>query len=125
MDELEAGLEQASQSLSQFVSGPGQQAADALEQAFARAGQNIEQSLSQAAQSGELDFQRMARTILSDLAQVLAEALIAQSGLSQVGQTLNLNMSVNGSTPTGPTVGFGSSIATMVAAAAVRGARFV
>ena len=124
MDELEAGLDRASESLAQFVDGPGAAAAAALEDAFARAGQNIEQVLKQAAQSGEFDFQRMTRSILADLAQVLAEALIARSGLDQVGQTFNLNMSVNDRGGAGSGVGSIASIATLVAAAAARGARY-
>ena len=95
MDEFEVGLERASQSLAQFVDGPGVSAARALEEAFSTAGQNIEQVLKQAAQSGELDFQRMTRTILADLARILTEAL------SSAG-----------------------SIATLIAAAAARGARY-
>lgn len=58
----------------------GQQAADALETAFAKAGERIEQSLARAARSGERDFERMAESILRDLARVAAEALILSNG---------------------------------------------
>lgn len=124
MDEFEADLARASESLAQFVEGPGLSAADALEEAFARAGQNIEQVLKQAAQSGEFDFQRMTRSVLADLAQILAEALITRSGLNQVGQTFNLNMAFEGGGQRGSELGTAGSVATLVAAAAARGARY-
>ncbi|MHA7856520.1 MAG: phage tail tape measure C-terminal domain-containing protein [Henriciella sp.] len=124
MDEFETGLEQASQSLAQFVDGPGLSAAQALEEAFTRAGQNIEQVLKQAARSGELDFQRMTQTILADLARILTEAVLTQSGLNQVGQTFNLNMSFGESAPQNSGFGAAGSVATLVAAAAARGARY-
>ena len=124
MDEFETGLERASQSLAQFVDGPGLSAARALEEAFSTAGQNIEQVLKQAAQSGELDFQRMTQTILADLARILTEALLTQSGLGQVGQTFNLNMTLNDPARSGSGQRSVGSIATLVASAAGRGARF-
>ncbi|MEL6413507.1 MAG: phage tail tape measure C-terminal domain-containing protein [Pseudomonadota bacterium] len=124
MDEFEVGLERASQSLAQFVDGPGVSAARALEEAFSTAGQNIEQVLKQAAQSGELDFQRMTRTILADLARILTEALLAQSGLNQVGQTFNLNMAFNDGARSNSGLSSAGSIATLIAAAAARGARY-
>ena len=124
MDEFEVGLERASQSLAQFVDGPGVSAARALEEAFSTAGQNIEQDLKQAAQPGELDFQRMTRTILADLARILTEALHAQSGLYQVGQTFNLNMAFNDGAPSSSGLSSAGSIATLIAAAAARGARY-
>lgn len=124
MDEFDESLERASHSLAQFVDGPGMQAANTLEQAFSGAAKNIEQALTQAAQSGEFDFQSMTRSILADLAQIVAEALIAQSGLSQVGQTFNLSMSVNDATQSRSGLGVAGSVATLVAAAAARGARF-
>ena len=125
MDEFEIGLERASESLAQFVDGPGLSAARALEEAFSTAGHNIEQVLKQAAQSGELDFQRMTRTILADLARILTEALLTQSGLNQVGQTFNVNMTLTDPAQSGSGVSSAGSIATLVAAAAARGARYV
>ncbi|MFN7164199.1 MAG: phage tail tape measure C-terminal domain-containing protein, partial [Hyphomonas sp.] len=49
---------------------------DALAAAFDDAGGRIAVSLGQAARSGELDFQKMAESILRELARVAAEALI-------------------------------------------------
>lgn len=124
MDEFEQSLQAASESLSQLVDGPGIEAANALERAFAQAGSRIEQSLSRAARSGELDFRGMANAVLADLARIAAEAVIAQSGLAQVGQTVNLNMSVGPGADAGSVVGAAGSIANAIAGAAARGARF-
>ncbi len=69
----------ASRALEDLASGAGRQAADALAQAFGQAGEQISLSLGQAARSGELDFQRMAQSILRDIARVTAETLILRS----------------------------------------------
>jgi lambda family phage tail tape measure protein len=124
MDELEADLQSVSDSLTRLVEGPGLEAAAVLEQAFGRAGTSIEQALGQAARSGELDFRRMAESILGDLARIIAESVIAQSGIRQMGQTVNLNMSVGRGADQGSIIGATSSIANAVAVAAARGARF-
>lgn len=124
MEEFEQSLQSASESLSRLVEGPGIEAANALEQAFAQSGARIEQALSRAARSGELDFKRMADTILADLARIAAEAILAQTGLSNVGQTVNLNMSVGAGADARSVVGAAGSIASAVAGAAARGARF-
>ena len=124
MDEFEQSLQAASDSLSRLVDGPGVEAAARLEQAFAQSGARIEQVLSRAARSGELDFRRMAESILADLARIVAESVLAQSGLGQVGQTVNLNMSVGGGANAQSVIGAAGSIASAVASAAARGARF-
>ena len=125
MDEFERELGAAGDALSGLVEGPGIAAAEALEQAFGRAGQSIETALSRAARSGELDFKRMAEAVLADLARIAAEAVIAQSGLGQgAGQTVNLNMAVGGGADAGSVIGAAGSIANAVAMAAARGGRF-
>ena len=124
MDEIEADLQSVSESLTRLVEGPGQEAAAVLEQAFGRAGTRIEQALGQAARSGEMDFRRMTESILSDLARVIAESVVAQSGIRQAGQTVNLNMSVGAGADQKAILASSSSIATAVAVAAARGARF-
>ena len=124
MDEFEQSLQSASESLSRLVEGPGVEAAAALERAFAQSGARIEQTLSRAARSGELDFRRMANAVLADLARIAAEAVIAQSGLAQVGQTVNLNMSVGPGADARSVVGAAGSIASAIAGAAARGSRF-
>lgn len=124
MDEFESELQSASESLTRLVEGPGQEAAAVLEQAFGRAGARIEQALGQAARAGEVDFRRMAESILADLARIIAESVIAQSGFRQMGQTVNLNMSVERGADQGAVLGATSAIANAVALAAARGARF-
>ncbi len=62
--------------LEDFADGPGQQAAEALEAAFERAGSRIEQALGRAARSGEADFSRMTDAILADLARLAAQQVI-------------------------------------------------
>lgn len=124
MEAFEDQLQAASASLQTLVEGPGVQAAAALEQAFAHAGSRIEQALGQAARSGELDFRRMAESVLADLARIAAEAVLAQAGLGRVGQTVNLNMAVGPGADAGSIVGSAGSIASAVAMAAARGARF-
>ncbi|MCF6329091.1 MAG: hypothetical protein L3J02_04750, partial [Henriciella sp.] len=83
MDEFETELVAAGDALNGLVEGPGLAAAEALEQAFGRAGQSIERALSQAARSGELDFSRMAEAVLADLARIAAQALLTQVGSDQ------------------------------------------
>ncbi|MEL6857554.1 MAG: phage tail tape measure C-terminal domain-containing protein [Pseudomonadota bacterium] len=122
MEEFELSLERASQTLTQFADRTAVEAASNLEQAFARAGGTIEQALNQAAQSGELNFRRMTEAILTDLARVAAEAVIAQSGIGQAGQVVNF--SLNGAAPGLSAVTGGSALESLVAAAAARGARY-
>lgn len=93
MDDFETNLNSAGDALRALAEGPGVQAAEALEAAFGRAGQSIETALGQAARSGELNFERMAESILRDLARVAAESLATMSGLRRSGgQPVNLNM---------------------------------
>lgn len=125
MNEFETELATASQALDRLVEGPGLAAADALEQAFGRAGQSIERALSQAARSGELDFKQMAESVLADLARIAAEAVIARTSAGQTGQTVNLNMAVNPGADQSGIVGAAGSIANAVARATARGGRYI
>ena len=124
MDQVEDYLERASESLQAFADGPAQVAGAALEGSFVRAGQSIERVLVQAAQSGELNFRRMTEALLADLARIAAEAVITQSGLSQIGQSVTVNMSTTGITGAGSSAGAAGAIANLMAAAAARGARY-
>lgn len=122
MDEFEHSLERASQTLSTFVEQHGEEAATTLERAFARAGSSIEQALNQAAQSSGLNFRRTTEAILTDLARVAAETVIARSGLVQSNQTLNVNL--GGRQPFAQAPLGGAGLETLVATAAARGARY-
>ena len=129
MDKFEADLASAGDALTALADGPGRDAADALEKAFERAGVTIEKTLSQAARSGELDFKRMAESILLDLARIATEALIARSGLAgggaQGGQTVNLNMALGAGADAGSVLASQGMIATALARAASAGGRFI
>jgi len=93
MADFEKYLASAGDALQALAEGPGVQAAEALEAAFGRAGQSIETALGQAARSGELNFERMAESILRDLARVATESVAAMAGLNQgAGQAVTLNM---------------------------------
>lgn len=120
MDEIEDNLQRASASLAALADGPAVQAADALEQAFQRAGQTIEQTLSQAARSGELDFRRMTEAILADLARLAAEAVIGQTGFGAAKQTVNVNVPTSLTSPRSNS----AQLVSLIANAAVRGARY-
>ena len=94
MNDFENDLTAAGDALRSLVEGPGVQAAEALEAAFGKAGQSIETALGQAARAGELDFERMAESILKDLARVAAESVVAMAGAdggAQQAVTLNMN----------------------------------
>ncbi|MBR9806552.1 MAG: hypothetical protein GYB49_04935 [Alphaproteobacteria bacterium] len=93
MIDFDNNLASAGDALQALAEGPGMQAAEALEAAFGRAGQSIETALGQAARSGELNFERMAESILRDLARVAAESVTAMAGLNHsAGQAVTLNM---------------------------------
>tara|TARA_R110000787_G_scaffold59109_3_gene134043 strand:- start:1803 stop:2180 length:378 start_codon:yes stop_codon:yes gene_type:complete len=92
VSEFEDQMASAGDALTALAEGPGVAAAEALEAAFGRAGQSIEAVLGQAARSGELDFERMAESILRDLARVAAEAVVALGQGGNGGQAVSLNM---------------------------------
>lgn len=124
MDEFEKNIIVAGDALTSLAEGPGTTAANVLESVFATAGQNIERTLSQAARTGELDFGNMAEAVIADLARIAAEAVIANSGISAAGQTVNLNMSVGAGADSGSIIGAAGNIASAIAMAAARGGRF-
>ncbi len=129
MDKFETDLAAAGDALAMLANGPGQDAADALEAAFGRAGASIEKALAQAARTGELDFKRMAESILKDLARIATEALIARSGLGgangAAGQTVNLNMALGAGADAGSVLSSQGMIAAALARAANAGGRFI
>jgi hypothetical protein len=129
MNKFEADLASAGDALSALANGPGQDAANALETAFGRAGASIEKTLAQAARSGELDFKRMAESILRDLARIATEALIARSGLGgadgQAGQTVNLNMALGAGADASSVLASQGMISAALARAASAGGRFI
>ncbi len=126
MDEFEQGLAEAGDALIALADGPGQVAADALGAAFDSAGARIEQALGRAARSGELDFSRMAESILRDLARIAAEALISGIGSgSAPGQTVNLNIAMGSGADANSVLASRGQIAATLAQAASAGRRFL
>lgn len=125
MSDIESNLNEASAALLS-LQADGSAAADALGAAFEAVGGQIEQALGRAAITGELDFRRMAESVLADLARIAAQALIAQSGLGagSVGQNVTLNLAVGAGADAGSVIGARGAIAGAVAAAAARGGRF-
>lgn len=75
-EESKRGLESAEKALSDFANGPARAAADALEEAFARAGAAIEDALEGAARSGELSFERLGARVLEIFAQIAVDRLV-------------------------------------------------
>ena len=69
-------IDEAAQALEGFASGPGAEAANALADVFEQAGDRIARSLERAASSGELSFNALAESVLSDLASIAVTELI-------------------------------------------------
>ena len=124
MEDFEESIARAADSVAGLAEGPGQAAARALEEAFGRAGQSIETALGQAARAGELDFSRMAQSVLGDLARIGAEAAIARAGLGTAAQGLTVNMNVAGDAASGGAGAARGEIARAVARAVAVGGRF-
>ena len=69
-------IDEAAQALEGFANGPGADAANALADVFEQAGDRIASSLERAATSGELSFNALAESVLSDLARIAVTELI-------------------------------------------------
>ena len=69
-------IDEAAQALEGFANGPGADAANALADVFEQAGDRIASSLERAATLGELSFNALAESVLSDLARIAVTELI-------------------------------------------------
>ena len=128
MEEFEQDLAEAGQALAALADGPGRAAAEALGSAFDQAGARIEQALGQAARTGELDFSRMAESILRDFARIAAEALVSGvfgGGQNGGGQTVNMNFNMGAGANAGSVMASRGTIATALARTASAGGRFI
>ncbi len=88
--------QQAADALEGFANGPARDAADALAEAFEQAGNRIAGSLERAAQSGELSFNGLAESVLSDLARIAVNELITaplQGAVSALTSTITGSVS--------------------------------
>lgn len=121
MTRTDLGLEGAARALEGLASGPGQQAADALAEAFGRAGTEISGALGQAARSGELDFQRMADAILRDISRAAAEALILRDA---PGASISANFNFAPGTDERAALGQSGALAALLTRLVQGGGRF-
>jgi len=110
--------EEAAEALDNFANGPGAEAANALAEVFEQAGDRIASALDRAATSGELSFNALAESVLSDLARIAVSELITaplqgavsalSSSISGVASgksspvTVNLNLSQPTTKASGP-----------------------
>ncbi len=128
MTEFEDEMAAAGDALLALAEGPGRAAADALEEAFGQAGTRIEEALGRAARSGELNFERMAESILRDLARVAAEAVLTMAGIgAQPGgqPSVTLNMNVGAGAGAQDVLANKGAIKAALARAAAEGRRFI
>lgn len=91
---FEAGLQEAAQSLDAFAAGPAQSAADAVGDAFARAGKRVASSLAEAARSGELSVQGLVTGLVRDLSRLALDRYVTtpiQTALGKVIGGLSLS----------------------------------
>lgn len=128
-------IDDAADALDNFASGAGADAANALADVFEQAGERIAGSLERAAISGELSFNALAESVLSDLARMAVNEFITaplQAGVSALSAsitgtasgvaapvTVNLNMAQPSGKPAAPPAS-GAQIAAQVAQAVAR-----
>jgi len=128
-------IEKAANALDGFAKGAGTEAANELADVFEQAGDRIAASLERAAQTGELSFNALAESILSDFARLAVNELITAplegvvsaltQSISGVGSaksspvTVNLSLPSNGLKSSGPNP-TGAQIAGQVAQAVAR-----
>ncbi|MFN3910788.1 phage tail tape measure C-terminal domain-containing protein [Hyphomonas sp.] len=122
MTGTEYGLDGAARALNDLAARPGRQAADALAEAFGQAGERITVSLNRAARTGELDFQRMAESMLRDIARVAAEALILRNSS---GSSVSASFNFAPGTDERSALGQSGSIAALLARLVQGGGRFL
>ena len=122
MTDTDYRLQGAARALGELANGPARQAADALAQAFGEAGERISLSLGQAAKSGELDFQKMADSILRDIARVAAEALILRQ---TPGNSVSASFNFAPGTDESAAMGQSGPVAALLARLVRGGGRFL
>jgi len=84
-------VDQAADALDSFANGPASDAANALADVFEQAGSRIADSLERAAKSGELSFNNLAESVLTDLARIAVNELITaplQGALSSLTSSI-------------------------------------
>jgi hypothetical protein len=71
-------LQSAADSLDAFSTGPAQAAADALGDAFAKAGKRVSSSLAEAARSGEISVRGLAASLVRDLSNLALDRFVTK-----------------------------------------------
>lgn len=89
MTRTEDDIDAVGRSLQDLAEGSAQEAADAIAQAFERAGSRIETSLTNSARAGAASFSGLADSILRDMARLAAETLIEAPLRSALQSTLS------------------------------------
>lgn len=128
-------IDEAADALEGFANGAGAEAANALADVFEKAGDRIAGSLERAAASGELSFNALADSVLSDLARLAVTELISaplQGAVSALSSsiagtasgksspvTVNLNLAQSTGKSSAPQAS-GAQIAAQVAQAVAR-----
>lgn len=77
-DALNSSLDDAAGALQRFADGPAQAAADAVGDAFTRAGKRMSGALADAARSGEVSVKGLASAILRDLSGLAIEQYVTK-----------------------------------------------
>ena len=88
---FEDDLQRAADSLDAFATGPAQDAADALGDAFAKAGKRVSASLAEAARSGELSVRGLAASLVRDLSNLALQRFVTkplETAFSQMVRSL-------------------------------------
>ncbi|MBL4617064.1 MAG: hypothetical protein JKY46_05170 [Robiginitomaculum sp.] len=79
---------EAGDKLQELVQGPARQAAEQLEEIFARTGNRIGRELEKAALSGSISFEKMVESILKDLARIAIKQVVGSAVSSVVGAVI-------------------------------------
>jgi len=104
-------LDEAAAAIAALDAAPAVQSAGKIADAFEAAGARISRSLESAAKSGELSFNAMAETVLTDLARLAVSELIEAplnalvdgltNSLGKASSNTTVNLNVSGSTDPG------------------------
>jgi uncharacterized protein (DUF3084 family) len=88
---LDKDLQRAANSLDAFATGPAQAAADAVGEAFAKAGKRVSSSLAEAARSGELSVRGLAASLVRELSNLALDRFVTkplETAFSQIVRAL-------------------------------------
>lgn len=107
-DKIDAALNSAANSLSEFASGPVTEAVDVIDDAFQKLGKRISGSLNTAAKTGELSMRNLAQSILKDLSSIALDKFVTQPINNYLGKVFE-SMPQYGARATGGAVNKGGA----------------